>query len=191
QPDREAADFFGIPHGELAAQIRTAISNDVLGTFATGAATDDIDIRIGTEWPSRPGEARGPRTLEEIALVRAYTPQGESVSLLQLVEPLQGEGAVAIAHYNGDRALTVLANNQGRTVAEIMEELTPELERLQDSWPAGYTFRIGGESEDAGEAFGSAGIALVVDHPGVRSAGHRVRQLPAVTDHYHDHAAGA
>src|SRR5690606_39377808 len=58
QPDREAADFFGIPHGELAAQIRTAISNDVLGTFATGAATDDIDIRIGTEWPSRPGEAR-------------------------------------------------------------------------------------------------------------------------------------
>ncbi len=162
QPDREAADFFGIPHGELAAQIRTAISNDVLGTFATGAATDDIDIRIGTEWPSRPGEARGPRTLEEIALVRAYTPQGQSVSLLQLVRPLQGEGAVAIAHYNGDRALTVLASNQDRTVGEIMEELTPELERLQDNWPAGYTVRIGGESEDADEAFGSAGIALVV-----------------------------
>lgn len=162
RPNREALEFFGIGHGDLAGQIRLALSNDVIGAFTLRGGLDDIDIRLGTEWPSRPGEARGPRNIEEISLVRAFTPNGDSLSLFQLLQPIQSESAVAISHRDGDRALTVLAKNQGRTIGEIMNEVTPELEKLRANWPAGYSATIGGEAEETQETFGSAGIALAV-----------------------------
>jgi multidrug efflux pump subunit AcrB len=162
RPNREALHFFGISHEELAAQIRLALSNDPIGTFTRRSGLDDIDIRLGTEWPSRPGEARGPRNIEEIALVRAYTPNGESISLFQLLKPIQSESAVAISHRNGERALAVLGKNQGRTVGEVMNDIMPTLEEMQESWPGGYSLTVAGEAEETQETFGSAGIALVV-----------------------------
>src|SRR5690554_5320387 len=52
QLDREAANFFGIDHGELASQLRIAFSSDDVGTFITDDADHNIDIRLGTTWPS-------------------------------------------------------------------------------------------------------------------------------------------
>src|SRR5690606_12752647 len=162
QPNRAPLEFFGLRAGQLAGPIRLALSNDVIGTIPQQDGLDDIDIRLGTEWPSRPGEARGPRNIEEISLARAHTPNGESISLFQLVQPLQSESAVAISHRDGERALTVLAKNQVRTVGEITAEISPELEKLRASWPAGYSYSIGGEAEETQETFGSAGVALAV-----------------------------
>lgn len=47
-------------------------------------------------------------------------------------------------------------------MSDIIAEVTPKLENLQDKWPAGYTFSIGGESDETAETFGSAGIALII-----------------------------
>ncbi len=162
RPDREAASFFGLSQEELASQIRIAFSSDEIGTFITADDTDNIDIRLGTEWPSRPGEAGGPRSIEELSQIRAFLPDGGSIDMAQLVTAVQSEAAIAISHVNGERALTVMAKNQGRTVSEIMAELAPRLQALQDEWPGGYRLNIGGESADTAETFGSAGIALVI-----------------------------
>ena len=163
RPNREALDFFGLTQADLAAQIRFALSNDQVGEFVTPGPEDDLEIRIGTDWPSRGGgEAGGPSRYEELALVRAFTPSGESVSLLSLLEPVQSEAAVAVSHKDGERALTVLAKDQGRPVTEIIDTVTPKLEAAMEEWPQGYSFAIGGEAEETAETFGSAGIALAV-----------------------------
>lgn len=162
QPNREAANFFGISETDLAGQLRAAFSSDEIGTFSTGPTEDDLEIRLGTEWPSRPGEAGPPRDLEELAVIRAYTQQGRSVSLAQLVTEQHGEGPTAISRAGGERAVSVLARNQGRTVTEIMDDMAPKLDEMQREWPAGYYYTIRGEAEDTGETFGSAGIALAV-----------------------------
>ncbi|MDH1265920.1 efflux RND transporter permease subunit [Pseudomonas sp. GD03944] len=162
RPDREAANFFGIGHDDLASQIRIAFSSDVVGTFLTASDTDDIDIRLGTEWPSRPGEAGGPHNTEELSRVRAFKEDGSSIALNQLLTPIQSEAAIAISHNNGERALTVMAKNEGRTVGEIMAELAPRLNELQEGWPDGYRAVIGGESADTAETFSSALIALLI-----------------------------
>lgn len=162
QPDREAANFFGIGQDDLASQVRIAFSSDIIGTFITDSDSDNIDIRLGTEWPSRPGEAGGPRNTEELSRVRAFTPDGNSIALNQLLAPVQSEAAIAISHSNGERALTVMAKNEGRTVGEVMAELAPQLEQLQQGWPAGYRAVIGGESADTAETFSSALIALMI-----------------------------
>lgn len=162
RPNREAADFFGIAHDDLASQLRIAFSSDEVGTFVTDDGTDNIDIRLGTEWPSRPGEAGGPRNAEELSRVRAFTPDGQSIAMAQLLKPQQSETAIAISHVNGERAITVLAKNEGRTVTEVMADVAPRLAELENEWPSGYRSVIGGESADTAETFGSALIALVV-----------------------------
>lgn len=163
QPNREALDFFGLTQADLAAQIRFALSNDQVGEFVTPGPEDDLEIRVGTDWPSRSGlEAGGPSRYEELAMVRAFTPRGESVALLSLLEPVQSEAAVAVSHKDGQRALTVLAKNQDRAVTEIVEALRPDLDAAQESWPADYSYAVGGEAEETAETFGSAGIALAV-----------------------------
>ncbi|MDH5823678.1 efflux RND transporter permease subunit [Luteimonas sp. RD2P54] len=162
RPDREGLSFYGISQQELAAQARFALGIQTIGTFAVPGPTDDLDIRMGTNWPSRQGDAGGPRRIDELDMVRAFTPHGQSVPMLALLDPVQGEAILSISHEDGRRALTVLAGNQGRPVTEIVEEIRPELEKMRDDWPSGYDFDIGGEAEETAETFGSAGIALVI-----------------------------
>lgn len=162
RPDREAVNFFRIGHDELASQLRIAFSSDQVGTFVTADGDDNIDIRLGTEWPSRPGEAGGPRNTEELSRVRAFASDGRSIALSQLLQPSQSEAAIAISHAGGERAITVMAKNEGRTVRELMAEIGPQLEQLQAAWPPGYRTVVGGEVADTAEVFASALMALVI-----------------------------
>ena len=162
RPNREAVDFYGLNQSDLAAQIRFALSNDTIGSFATIGPEDDLDIKMGMNWPSRQGEAGGPTRIDELSLIRAFTPSAESISLLSLLTPIQSEAPTSISHTGGERALTVLAKNQDRAVTDIIAEVTPKLEKLQERWPSGYAFEVGGESDETAETFGSAGIALVI-----------------------------
>ncbi|WP_110670105.1 efflux RND transporter permease subunit [Salinicola halophilus] len=162
RPNRDALSFFGMSYDELASQIRIAYSSDIIGSFASSGETEDLDIRLGMEWPSQPGEAGGPSNVEEFSRVRAYLPDGGSIAMFQLLNPVQSEGAIAISHVDGERALTVLAKNQGRTVTEIMNEVSPRLDELQRDWPAGYRIAVGGESAETADTLGSVGVAMLV-----------------------------
>lgn len=54
------------------------------------------------------------------------------------------------------RTITVSSGLQaGVTAREVMNELTPWLEAEQKTWPHGYDFKLGGESEDSGKAMGA------------------------------------
>ncbi len=159
RPRREALDFYNLAYADLASQIRIALSSDKIGSFARGGAQEDPDIRLGTAWPSRSGEAGGPTRAEELSRVRAFVPSGETVSLLSLLQPIQSEAPNSIVHAGGKRALTVLAKTEDRAATDIMAALTPKLDALQKDWPAGYVYRVGGESVKTGETFASAACA--------------------------------
>jgi len=161
-PDRGAADFFGLTQRQLAAQIRFALSNDKVSTFATLGAQDDLDIRMSLEWQSRGGNAGGPRDISELAKIRAFTNSGDTVSLLQLLKPELSEAPTSVLHKGGERAITVLSKVENRGLAEVIADITPELDRLSEQWPPGYSWSIGGESEETAETFGSAGLMLVI-----------------------------
>ena len=162
RPRREALDFYNLAYANLASQIRIALSNDKIGSFSRGGAQEDLDIRLGIAWPSRGGEAGGPTRAEELSRVRAFVPSGETVSMLSLLQPVQSEAPNSIVHAGGKRALTVLAKTEDRAATDIMAALTPKLDAMQKDWPAGYAYRVGGESAETGETFASAGVALVI-----------------------------
>ncbi|MET1756818.1 efflux RND transporter permease subunit [Novosphingobium sp. RD2P27] len=162
-PKREAIDFYGLDLADVVAQLRFALSNDTIATFPTEGTDDDLDIRMGTAWPGRdPGASGGPARLDDIALARAFTREGQSVPMASVVRLVQGEAPISITHVGGQRSLTVLAKNQGRPVNDIIEAIRPKLDSMAAKWPDGYTYTVAGEAEESAETFGSAAIALVV-----------------------------
>ncbi|QDV04718.1 Swarming motility protein SwrC [Planctomycetes bacterium Poly30] len=161
-PRREAMDFYGLTERELAAQVRIALGNDEVAKFDIGGLDDDLSLQLGMAWPSRGGDIGGPTTLGEMALVRAFAPDGAVVPLLSVLTPESGTSTLSITHENGKRSISVLAKTAGSTPQEIVEAITPELEALKATWPSGYSFRFAGEVAETAETFGSAGIMLVV-----------------------------
>lgn len=161
-PNREALDFYQIPQDDLAYQVRFAMTDDEVGKFPLGGTEEDLEIRMGMAWPSRKGLPGGPTQVEEVALIRPFKPDGETVSLFSILNPVVGEAPVSITHQGGRRAVTVLAKTENRTVTEILSDLDPLLKEMRRGWPMGYGYHFGGEAESAAETYSSAGKMFVV-----------------------------
>lgn len=161
-PRREALDFYGLTAEEVTRQAQYYTRAVDVGDFGIGGNEEDLEIRLSTAWPSRNGEVGGPTRRDELNLVRFFgtNPDSEVIPVGAVVEPVQRESALSVTHRGGERTVTVLAKNTSRTSGQILADLETELQEMQDSWPAGYEYSFGGESEDQAETFGSAGQAL-------------------------------
>jgi len=162
RPKREAIDFYGIDQNDLAAQVRYAMASSEIGKFALSGTDEDLPIHLGYAWPSRNGESGSPTCVEEFGLVRAFTADNDTVSVLSLLEPSNGESPISITHKEARRAISVLGKVPQRPVAEVMAELQPKLDKMTAGWPDGYSYAIGGEAQETAETFASAGVMLVV-----------------------------
>ncbi|MEL7142041.1 MAG: efflux RND transporter permease subunit [Cyanobacteria bacterium J06573_11] len=161
-PRREALDFYGLTAESVTSQAQYYTRAVDVGDFDIGGNEEDLEIRLSTAWPSRNGEVGGPTQRDELNLVRFFgtNPDNEVIPVGAVVEPVQRESALSVTHRGGERTVTVLSKNTSRTSGEILADLEAELQEMQKSWPAGYSYSFGGESEDQAETFGSAGQAL-------------------------------
>ncbi|MBF2063599.1 MAG: efflux RND transporter permease subunit [Calothrix sp. C42_A2020_038] len=161
-PRREELNFYDITEEELATQASYYTRTIDVGDFPIGGNQEDIEIRLSTAWPSRNGAVGGPTRRDELLAVRFFTnnPNQEVISAGTVIEAVQSEAPLSITRRNGQRTVTVLAKNEGRTVGDILTALQPRLEELKKSWQQGYDYNFGGETEDQAETFGSATSAL-------------------------------
>ena len=161
-PKREELSFYGLSEEQLTSQAQYYTRAIDVGDFAIGGNQEDLEIRLSTAWPSRNGRVGGPTRRDELLAVRFFTDSDESVSAGAVVKAVQAEAPLSIARRDGQRTATVLAKNANRTVGEILADLEPQLQEMNQSWPQGYSYSFGGETEDQAETFGSAGQALAL-----------------------------
>ncbi|MBE9109734.1 efflux RND transporter permease subunit [Nodosilinea sp. LEGE 07298] len=161
-PKREELSFYDLSEDELAAQAQYYTRAIDVGDYALGGNQDDLEIRLSTAWPSRAGRVGGPTRRDELLSARFFTnnPNEAVVSAGAVVNAVQAEAPLSITRRGGQRTATVLAKNVNRTVGDILADLEPRLQELQQTWPQGYSYSFGGETEDQAETFGSAGQAL-------------------------------
>lgn len=155
EPDLEALDFFGLSVDDFAAQVRLGFAEDEALKFPVGGGRDDLEIRIGTAWPSRRGKPGGPTDRWEALSLSVVAPGGRGISLRQLGRTRLVNAPLAITRYEGRRTVSVTARVSGITPGEVLTALAPELERLQANRP-GIAFKQAGEAESQAETFGSA-----------------------------------
>ena len=161
-PKREELSFYGLSEEQLTSQAQYYTRAIDVGDFAIGGNQEDLEVRLSTAWPSRNGRVGGPTRRDELLAVRFFTDSDESVSAGAVVKAVQAEAPLSITRRDGQRTATVLAKNANRTVGEILADLEPQLQEMSQSWPQGYSYSFGGETEDQAETFGSAGQALAL-----------------------------
>jgi len=161
-PRRESLDFYGISQEDLAYQMRMAMTDIDAGRFPLSGTRDDLEIRLGMAWPSRDGLPGGPTRIDELYMLRAFRPNGETVSVFSLLDLVMGEAPLSITHKGGSRSVTVLSKTEGRTVEQILGDFEPRLKGMQAAWPAGYEYHFGGEAESMTETYASAGNMFVI-----------------------------
>ncbi|MCP4198211.1 MAG: efflux RND transporter permease subunit [Proteobacteria bacterium] len=159
-PDREAINFHGLTVKSVADRARIAMAEDAVITFPVGGVEEDIDVLLGTGWPTRHGKPGGPTTRFELQMLQIATPSGESVPLVSLVWPEILDAPIAITRSEGFRTVSVLSKVKGRTTEQILADLKPELEKLKTEWPADMYYWFAGEAQSTEETFGSAANML-------------------------------
>lgn len=122
---------------------------------------DELDLYLGMAWPSRQGQLGGPKKWQELERISVINPTGQRIHPASLVRFRSEESLASIVRKNGRTSVQVFANDEERTTSEILDDFQPQLDEMQQTWPPGYGYRLGGEAEEMEEIFSSAKKAFV------------------------------
>ncbi len=141
--DRERASRVGVTNTDVALAFLSTYQGFELTRFNDGDKEIPVILRLVDE------ERHIEKDLTEIPVASNVT--GEKVPLgnVATVSPQWGPGV--IKHYNGRRALTVLAWNRDRLANSIVEEAWAKVKKL--GIEPGYHIEIAGEKEEMDRAF--------------------------------------
>jgi len=161
-PRRESLSFYDIELDDVASQMRFALSDPKVSDYDMGALEDDLEIRLGTEWPGNHGLSGGPSNFAELQQSGISLKDGRQLPVAALMVPQADLVSQSLVRSDGSRCVSVLAANRGRTFGEVMADVRPQLDAMQAGWPDGYSYRLGGEASSSSETFSSAATMLYV-----------------------------
>ncbi len=147
RPLPEALDFHKVSQSELGLQMIAYMENEKISRFRRQGTQDDLDIRLGTWWPSQGGRMGGPRDWEELESLSIINAANRPISLWNLTEPTMDESLPVIKHKDGRRSVTVMSKIHGIYVSEVIDRMRPIMDDLQKTWPTGYRYEFAGEKE--------------------------------------------
>ncbi|MCP4676719.1 MAG: efflux RND transporter permease subunit [Deltaproteobacteria bacterium] len=141
--DQERASRVGVTNTDVAIAFLATYQGFELTRFNMGDEEIPVILRLADE------ERSIDQDLNEIPVASNIT--GEKVPLgnIASIEPQWGPGV--IKHYNGRRALTVLAWNRDRLANSIVEEAMVKIKKIR--LEPGYHVEIAGEKEEMDRAF--------------------------------------
>jgi len=105
-------------------------------------------------------ESAEKRSLEEILDLTLRTPDGEQVSLRNLVETRSGTGPATIERKDQQRLITITANVAGRDLGSVARDIQEQLGQI--ARPMGYDLLISGNYEEQQKAFDELLVSLIL-----------------------------
>ena len=153
--DRALAGSLGVTIGQVGQALRPAFAGIDAGDWVDPSGeTRDVTVRLAPE------ARTNVRDLESLPLTIAGT-DGEpsTIPLGQVARIQPAVGPARIDHLDRDRVISVQANTEGRPLSDVIGDITAGIAQ-QVQFPAGYTLRQGGETQDQQEVFGRILFAL-------------------------------
>lgn len=149
--DRDIASQYGLSAGSIS----TAVKNKISGMVATKYKIDGNEIDIVLK-----GEEVYKSSIANLKQTPIKTPTGVTVTLGQVVSMDIGFGPVTIIRDDQVRTVSVTAFLDNRDLGSVVKDINSDLEAY--NMPYGYTYDIGGQSQDMMEAFKDLFLALIL-----------------------------
>lgn len=143
--DQERAERAKVTNQDIAVSLRTSLSGFNAGSFREDEDALPIIMRgIGAE----------NYTVQDLKSLNVFAQgSGENVPLTQVADVEVAWQYAKIKRRDLYRTMTISADaRDGFTATDVTSQLTPRLRELEASWPPGYSFSLGGESEQSSEA---------------------------------------
>jgi len=135
--DRQRAARYQINVADIQDAIQTAVGGNALTQVLQGEARYDLVLRYLPQYRDRK---------EAIANIRLVSPTGERVSLAQLCNIREEEGAAEVYREGNQRYIAVRFSVRGRDLGSAVEEAIDKVDR-QVQLPRGYNIKWEGEYE--------------------------------------------
>src|SRR3569833_1462612 len=151
--DPQKASLLGVPTVEFDRAVRLSVAGVSTGTLKDPSGEQyDIVVRAPV----------GPRAdLDALGKVRVPTLTGAAHTISQLATQEFERAPIQIQRYNRERAATINSDVQrGFNTAKVTKDVAKRLDAM--SWPRGYHYVLGGETQTSEEAFGGIGTAIIV-----------------------------
>lgn len=136
----------GITNQDIAVSLRTALSGSIVTEYREGDKAIPVVLR------SEVGDREDIGKLESI---NVYAQSGQNVALRQVADVALTFEPSKILRRDRSKMLSVLSDldtESGTSAFSIVNEITPWLTQLQESWPLGYSYDIGGTFESSEQA---------------------------------------
>jgi len=151
--DQNNANRAGLTNQDIAISLQTTLDGFNAGSYREG--DENIPIMMRTQ----NSENLDVRSLNGLNLFSQNS--GANVPLLQVANINPAWQNAKILRRNLYKNISVTADAAaGYTAAEVMEEVTAWLTENSKNWGDAYTYSLGGESEQSGEAMGAVGAKL-------------------------------
>jgi HAE1 family hydrophobic/amphiphilic exporter-1 len=157
QLDRGLAGTIGVTVGQVAQALRPAFAGiDVGDWIDPSGETRDVTVRLAPE------SRRVVADLEALpVLVSGPENAPRSVPLGQVARISESIGPARIDHLDRERVVTVEANTEGRPLSDVVRDIMGRVPGAV-KFPAGYTLRQGGETEEQTEIFTQMLVAIAI-----------------------------
>lgn len=148
--DRSLAATYGLSYQQIMNEISLAMNGQLATQYREGG--NEYDVRVILPEAER----------DSISALNALTIQsqtGQLVPLSAVAQFQQLQGPVMIQRENQQRQINVTADLAGRDLGSVSVEIEQALQKM--NFPEGYTYSMGGETEEMMNSFADLAIALV------------------------------
>ncbi len=150
--DRDRAASYGFSPSQIAQALRTAVQGSKAATLRYDGEDVEVNVRQQLNPAAIAPEERTRTTIDEIRQMTLRSAAGSDVSLSSIATITAKPGTTAIQHEDGDRIAVASSAVSGTTAGEIFAEFS-EQAASEINVPAGYTMKLGGESEEIEQTF--------------------------------------
>ena len=155
--DRQKARTLGVQTAEIDRTVRLAVAGLKVGSFSSGATTgndDDYDVVVNVP------RARF-ATLGVFDNLFVNNTSGVPVALKQVATIGFETSPTSINHFNKSRFAKITAYTRNGVLAnEVLKDVVPKLDALK--LPVGYRYKLSGEAESEGDAFGGSFLTVIL-----------------------------
>ena len=138
----------GLSNQDIAISLQTALNGSNAGSFRDG--DDNIPIVMR----NKGSEQMDVFNLDGVNIIAQSS--GQNVPLVQVAEIEPDWQFPKVLRRNLFRSMTISCDAiDGFTASDLTDEILPWLTEESKNWPPGYSYVLGGESEQSGEAMGA------------------------------------